>query len=149
MFDWIDRSGLRRVRRVFRDAQKQYRVDLASVRSQGLEGVDLENAEFGISVDVHLAEDAYDHLVTDSLVSQAEDRDILVPDMSGESRYWMYGFTNTSLYLSDEGVVFLRSAIRVRRRESWMFGFQIVSIAIGLLGAMAAVLSLIVVLITT
>ena len=146
---WIDRSGLRRVRRVFRDAQKQYRVDLAFVRSQGLEGVDLENAEFDISVDVHLAEDAYGYLLTDSLVSQAEHRDIPVPDMSDESGYWTDGHIDPSLLLSDEGIILLRSAIRAYRRESWMFGFQIVSIAIGLLGATAAVLSLIVVLITT
>jgi len=60
---WIDRSGLRRAWRVLRDAQKQYRVDMAFARSQGLRGVPLQSAEFDASVDVRLAEDAYGYLL--------------------------------------------------------------------------------------
>jgi len=145
---WIDRSGLRLARRVLRDAQKQYRVDVAFARSQGLRGVELQSAEFDVSVDVHLAEDAYGVLLTDSLVSQAKDRDIPVPDMSDEFRYWTNGHIDPSLFLSDEGIILLRSAIRAHRRESWMFWFQVASIVIGVLGATAAVLSVLLVLIT-
>ncbi len=145
---WIDRSGLRRAQRVLRDAQRQYRVDVAFACSQGLRGVDFQSAEFNASVDVHLAEDAYGYLLTDSLVSQAEHRDIPVPDMSDESGYWTDGHIDPSLLLSDEGIILLRSAIRAHRRESWMFAFQVASIVIGVLGATAAVLSVLLVLIT-
>lgn len=145
---WIDRSGLRRALRVLRDAQKRYRADVAFARSQGLRGVDLQRAEFDASVDVRLAEDDYGYLLTDSLVSQAEHRDIPVPDMSDEFGYWTDGHNDPSLLLSDEGIILLRSAIRAHRRESWMFAFQVASIAIGLLGVTVAVLTLIFVLIT-
>jgi len=144
---WIDRSGLGRARRILRDAQKQYRVDVAFARRQGLRGDDLEEAEYNASFDARLAEDAYGYLLTDSLVSQAKHMDIPVPDMSDESD-WIDGTVDPSLRLSDEGIVVIRSAIRAHRRESWMFWFQVVSIAIGLLGATAAVLSLMLVLIT-
>jgi len=146
---WIDRSGLRRSLRVRCDARKQYRADCAFARSQGLTGNDLQRAYSVASFEAAFAEDAYSDLLTDSLVSQAEKRDLPVPDESDESGYWTNGYNDSSWRLSDEGIMLLRAAIRAYRRERWMFGFQVASIVIGVLGATAAVLSVLLVLITS
>lgn len=145
----LDRSGIRRARRVLLEAQKRYRADVAFARSQSLTGDDWKKAEFIAATEAGFAEDAYGYLLTDSLISQAKDRDIPVPELSDESSYWTQGHNDPSFLLSDEGIMLLRSAIRAHRRERWVVGFQIASIFIGVLGATAAVLSVLLVLMTS
>ena len=145
---FTDRSGIGRARRNQQYARAQYREAMREARAKGLTGVDLTHSEFNVNIEAEFAEDEYDALKTDILESQARQRNIPVPTQE-EDLFWRASSITNELFLSDEGISLLTSAIDAHRRDKWTFRIQVISIVIGLIGTISALLAVILALKST
>ena len=146
---FTDRSGIGRAKRNQQRARAQYREAMRETRAKGLRDDDLARAGFDAYTDAQFAEDDYDALNTDILESQARQRNIQVPRREEDSEYWRRSSITNEFFLSDEGTSTLASAIDAHRRTKWTFRIQLISILIGLIGAISALLAVILTLISS